>query len=265
MKLVNHKLIFLHIEKAGGSTFHNILSNYYDRENILHLDYMSDGSNELLSTDLKKLTLVKGHNLFGIHKQLGNSFKYYSMMRNPEDRVISYYYYIRQKKSHHHSKLIIEKGWELEEYIKNAENLQMDNGQVRYISGSLKPFGEINREDLDLAKYNIENHFLTVGLTEKFDESMIILKLLMNWKKYPVYERANVNLKKENLISPSAKKTINDFNHFDRELYDFVTKRFGSEFSESSIKMELNRFSKAVRIYHLKKKITGIFKGGNDK
>jgi hypothetical protein len=118
---------------------------------------------------------------------------------------------------------------------------------------------------LDLAKYNIENHFLTVGLTEKFDESMIILKLLLNWKKYPVYEIANANLKKENLISPSAKKTINDFNQFDIELYDFVIKRFGNEFSQSRIKMELNRFNKAVRIYHLKKKITDIFKAGSDK
>lgn len=274
MSRYSNKLIFLHIEKAGGSTLHHILSKYYDKKEVLHLDYMEEGQKEISQLDTSKLELIKGHNLFGTHHYLNDVFKYYSMLREPEERVKSYFYYVRQKEIHHHSKLIREKNWDLGSYILESKNLQMDNGQVRYISGSKKSFGEIDSSDLELAKENINQFFLTVGLTEKFDESMVILKNLLGWKEMPTYVKANVNRKKADTISDEHKKIIIDFNKYDYELYAFVKQRFLEDSSKINMTEEMSRFQKAMKKFHfnkkyskdnIKRKFSTLFKKGGNK
>ena len=258
------KFIFLHIEKAGGSTLHNILANFYNSSEVLHLEYMSNGERELKALDVSKLKLVKGHVVFGAHQYLGADWKYYSMLRNPIDRAISYYYYVRQKKSHHHSKLIAEKNWDMSTYIREAQNLQMDNGQLRYISGSDKPFGKVDESDLKLAISNIENHFLAVGLTERFDESLIVLYNLLGWHRYPVYEKANVNKnrQKEQNLSKDDMKLIEDMNYYDLKLYDYVKQRFGNEIPVKQLEKGMSGLSRATSIYKIKKNIKQVISPG---
>jgi hypothetical protein len=261
MEQSRENMVFLHIEKAGGSTLHNILTNYYNPETILHLEYMSNGEMELSKVDCSKLKLVKGHITFEVMAKLANNWKCYSMLREPKERVISYYYYVKQKASHHHSTLIQENKWSLKEYILKSQNLQMDNGQVRYISGSHKPFGKIDGSDLDLAKFNIENHFLAVGLTERFDESLIILKNLLGWKRSPVYELANVNTNKKTIheIDENDINAILEMNKFDLELYEFVKKRFGNDIGNDILKSDLIKLRRDTRIYNFKKNIKNVF------
>jgi len=197
MSNYNSPIIFLHIEKAGGSTLHNILANFYSNDTVLHLNYMSDGKAEIESVNQDQIPLIKGHIGYGVHKYIKKDFKYYTMMRNPVERVVSYYFYVKQKSIAPHFNLIKSSNWSIVDYIKKAENVQMDNGQIRYITGTNKAFGTINEKDLEQAKLLIEEHFISVGLTERFDESLILLKNKIGWKKYPVYERANVNRNKE--------------------------------------------------------------------
>ena len=92
---------------------------------------------------------------------------------------------------------------------------------------------------------NIEQHFSFVGLHERYDESLIILKQLFGWG-VPYYKKKNVNASKKptSTIDTATLQVINELNHEDLDelrseigflfqgsaLYDSMTVRENLEF-----------------------------------
>jgi hypothetical protein len=74
---------------------------------------------------------------------------------------------------------------------------ELDNGQTRLIAGidDKIPFGKCTREILDLAIKNIEEYFAVVGILDKFNETILLLKKVFNWYRLPLYRKANVTKK----------------------------------------------------------------------
>ena len=65
-------------------------------------------------------------------------------------------------------------------------------GQLGAISGDLDtPFGACTSDMLERAKRHIEERFSFVGITERFDESLVLLRRTFAWKP-PYYVAANV-------------------------------------------------------------------------
>ena len=52
------------------------------------------------------------------------------------------------------------------------------------------PFGSINEEHYEMAIKNLDNHFAVTGITERFNESILVLANELNWKS-PYYSIAN--------------------------------------------------------------------------
>lgn len=80
---------------------------------------------------------------------------------------------------------------------------------------------------LALAKENIDKHFAVVGLTERFDETLILCQLAFNWKM-PFYTKRNVTQKKADSSNMDAEtlEVIRQYNALDIELYEYAQKRF---------------------------------------
>ena len=116
------------------------------------------------------------------------------MLREPVARVASLYTYILGHPKHALHADLVRSKTPLEDFLRIDPSV--DNHQTRMVSGrgggeltsrSAEPLGP---EALEEAKRNLDR-FLVVGLTERFDETFILIRRALGWK-LPYYLTANV-------------------------------------------------------------------------
>jgi hypothetical protein len=219
-------LIFLHLPKCGGTTLNRIIEWEYDPLRIFSIDpifflWSYQKLNRWPATRLAKMQVLKGHMPFGIHRKLPQPFTYITFLRDPVERVISAYYFAKNYRLHPQHRWISK--LTLEEYVRQSPN---HNVQTKYLSG--RAFvgdyhaGDCTEEMLASAKENLVRHFSLVGLTERFDEGLAILKIIFGWQisKYAKFNVTKTRLKKTSL-PPSTVDLIKERNRFDVALYDY--------------------------------------------
>src|SRR5258707_5872138 len=219
-------LIFLHLPKCGGTTLNRIIEWEYNPLRIFSIDpilylWSYQKLNRWPASRLAKLRVLKGHMPFGIHRRLPQPFTYITFLRDPVERVISAYYFARNYLLHPKHRWISE--LTLEEYVRLSPN---HNVQTKYLSG--REFvgdyhaGDCTEEMLAMAKENLVRHCSLVGLTERFDEGLAILKIIFGWQisKYAKFNVTKTRPKKTSLPA-STVDLINERNKYDVDLYDF--------------------------------------------
>jgi hypothetical protein len=222
------KLIyFLHIPKAAGSTFNGFLinKNYSQNERFRIIPTPGEEIRFKNQDNKEDLKIVHGHFLFGLHEAGNIPFTYFTLLRDPVSRIISFYSFIREQKTHAlHSKAM---EMNLTEFLLSQVTTEVNNGQLRYISGLRGVgFGNCSREQLQIAKDNLDKYFSVVGITEYFDETILLLSHTFNWKhKYYISQNKTKNKIK---ITDRDIKTIRELNELDFELYEYGKKIFFS-------------------------------------
>ncbi len=93
------------------------------------------------------------------------------------------------------------------------------NLQVKHIAGE---------NNVEKAKQLLKEKYFFVGLAERFEESMKLLKHISPYRLNLKYKRQIVasdhTIKKEILNDPHKMDLIKKYNQLDRELYDYVSK-----------------------------------------
>ena len=125
----------------------------------------------------------------------------------------------------------------LAEYGSSGRTKENDNGMVRKISGegARTAYGGCTGDMLKRAMDNIEKHFSVVGLQERFDDTLKLLQRIFHWPDIP-YENQNITKNKldRSLLPRQTISIIEEQNALDRELYEFVRKRFMEKMREST-------------------------------
>ena len=106
----------------------------------------------------------------------------------------------------------------------------ISNWQVCYLSNRPMNSGaQATRQDLEDAKENLRKYFL-LGLTERFDESITLMKRVLGWR-IPFYFSWNVskNKKPRKEIQENTLKIIAEKNNLDLELYTFAVDLFNKQ------------------------------------
>ena len=219
-------LIFLHLPKCGGTTLNRIIEWEYNPFRIFSIDpvlylWSYHKLNRWPVSRLAKMQVLKGHMPFGIHRRLPQPCTYITFLRDPVERVISAYYFAKNYLLHPKHRWISK--LTLEEYARISPN---HNVQTKYLSG--REFvgdyhaGDCTAEMLAMAKENMTQYFSLVGLTERFDEGLAILKIIFGWElaKYAKFNVTKVRPKKDSLPA-STVDLIRERNKYDVDLYEF--------------------------------------------
>lgn len=224
-----HAVIFLHIPKAAGTTLHRVLERQFPRETIFSIDgaNVQKSINEFKNLSEKerlKIKCLKGHMPFGLHEYFPQPSTYVTLLRDPIDRIISHYYFVLRRPDHYLHAEVTSKRMSLRDYVDSGISPELMNGQTRLISG-FEGNTPLSRDVLEVAQSNLKEYFAVVGTFEKFDETLVLMKMIFGWRNV-LYAKQNVTKKrplKEDVPS-NALRIIEKYNILDLELYEFSKK-----------------------------------------
>jgi hypothetical protein len=241
-------IIFIHTPKAAGSTLWRVIHRQYDKTSCFQIK-SSDSRDykELPIEERRQKKILRGHIYYGTHEFVPGPFTYITMLRDPVDRIISHYYFVLRTPHHGLYDEVTSRNLTLRDYVLSGLRGETNNGQTRLIAGEEStslPYGQCPPELLETAKRNIEKDFTLVGLTERFDETLILLKRAFGWKT-PFYVKMNVTKdrpRKEDIPADTL-AIIEEYNQMDAELYRYAQQLFDEKIrAVPDFKRELRRF-----------------------
>ena len=235
-------IIFLHIQKTGGITLQRMLRRRLGKpiskraaNLLLPKPAFSTVEQELQAKKIEDRYVV-GHFCYGIHRFLPQPYTYMSFLREPVARICSLYYYSKGNPcAYYHQQA---QNQSLEDFSLHAKLMELDNGQVRFLAGDRQdffinrtPIGECSHTLLETAKQNIDTHFSFIGITEQFNQSVLLLQKLMGWDNC-LYLRRNTNAASQNAkntIPSELKQQIAEKNWLDVQLYAYAKEKLAQQ------------------------------------
>ena len=257
MNIRKDLFIHLHIPKTGGTTLRDIIQRQYRAEKILMIPKLDESENiikEISASHINQLKLIQGHLKYGIHNHFHRRAKYFAIIRDPINRVLSTYYYVLSQKNNPQNLSTANNQMTIYDFVQSGVNPFLINGQTKLISGKTGNIDNpiIESEELfSLAKENIENDFLFLGITEMFDETILILKNMLGWHM-PYYSIANRTKKKPNYdaVNPTIISFIKEHNQLDIKLYNITKTSLLNRIAEENdlFQDRINKFKKINRL-----------------
>jgi hypothetical protein len=245
-------IIFVHLPKCGGTTLNRLIEWEYGPTRVFSIDpsFFKWSYQRLLKTSparLVRMKIIQGHMPFGIHRILPQKATYMTVLRDPVDRGISEYYYALSRLVHPQHRMM--KRLTLDAYI---EMTPYANVQTKLLAGQYSGYdflaGDCNEETLERAQAHLSSHFALVGLTERFDETLALGKILFGWqiRKYANFNTTRGRPAKQ-AIPPELRAIIAERYHYDIRLYRYAVQLLDSKLAQHAarIREELQAIQQA--------------------
>jgi hypothetical protein len=207
----------IHVMKTGGQTMCDILRQSFPGR---HCDVQVKGV--ATADDLRfarrlypRLRSIAGHGIVPLSNLADacDSIRFFAFLRDPVERCVSHYQYRRNK----------DEVSDFEPWLEKFANYQ-----VRFLSRThTQPDPWAVPPDADRAIEAIEGHVGFVGLQERFDESLVMLRRWVDDPEFDVEYRArNVaaksTIRKQLLGDPRIVDLIKSHHVEDEKLYRYV-------------------------------------------
>jgi hypothetical protein len=182
----------------------------------------SDARRIFRRTDLRA---VVGHFSFGLHELIERPCNYVTLLRNPIERIVSLYRHILRWDHESVHNQVVSRLMSLEEFARTLPFDEIDNGQTYRIAGVAHPFHGTDKELLASALRNLEQ-FAVVGLTERYKESVLMMKHRLGWRSMPTLVRKNADDTplRDRDVPASTIAAILQRNQLDMALYEFASR-----------------------------------------
>lgn len=208
-------LVFVHINKTAGTTVRYVLRSSYGARHCDVEPWHGAWEDPPFSTpDLRRvrklyprLASIAGHRVTGYAdlEEPGTDLRYLTFLREPIALCASRFQY----QLDYRKKERVFEEWIQNDWVRDA--------QTQRLGGTT---------DVADAIATIEKKDIFVGMTERFDESMVLLKALRAPDLDIRYEKANVakssRVAKDLLSDPVTRRMIVEANRADLELYEYV-------------------------------------------
>jgi hypothetical protein len=261
-------VIFLHIGKTAGTTLGRILRRHYRSEELYAFPRRREAAAamageaaprertlaafaELPEAQRASYRLLLGHTVFGIHELVPRPSVYFTMLRHPTALVPSQYRYVVRTPAHRHHRAVVDSRMSLEDYITSGLAIETDNSQTRAIAGDIgTPVGACGADMLVTARRNLEERFAVVGLTERFDESLIALSRRFGWRRmhYVPAKRAPRRDRQTGVL-PATVRLIEERNALDVALWEDAQSRLGALVAGDDVQRAVARLRRRNRLY----------------
>lgn len=247
--------IIMHIEHTGGTTLQRIIERQYRPEET-YLNYKPRLKPTPIfmaksEAERRRYKLIFGHLYYGIHRYVPGESRYLTILRHPVDRMISSYTYNARKETvpKHHLYKNNTITW-----AQHFDRRQDWMRQIGRIVGGDDSILEnwfrktIPENALEIALEHLENDFAMVGLQDRYDESLLMMRYVLNWKKPIVYVRQNVTTKRVTLndLAAEDRALIEKLAEVEMPLYEYAKKRFAAQIEAypGDIERDLAQFRK---------------------
>jgi hypothetical protein len=254
-------LIFVHIPKTAGTSLARIFKENYIfwPKGRVYMANPATKEQALAAMDQdsrRSIRLVHGHVCFGVHELLPQEVFYVTYLRDPLKRLLSFYNYIFNEPKHYLYAQVALSNMGFAEFLESGLTHEIDNLQVRMLAGDEKeaPLGGVNASYLERAKAHIENFFPVVGLSEYFDESLLLMRKAWDWNFFPYYVRGKVNdaphIRLKDLDDRAVEKALS-LNEWDRRLYEWAAERLESQMQDAgpSFTRQVARFRRYNKLF----------------
>ena len=290
-------LIHLHIRKTGGTSLNSAIKHAFCRHKVFELYAEGDckhtaldiasleGISKMLTEfGLGRVRYISGHIPYGVHHLFGTRAKYFTLVRDPVERIISTFFWFRTGRPFCRAGRLLS----FEEYVESRADIYLNNYQVRVLSGSPELDDDIDRRSgsrelifglpverrhLEQAKRNIAEHFLLAAPLERLMESALMLRIIYGWPMRRLQnERKNEtqNRPRSRDVSSRVIKIIEDCNVYDAELYQWIKHRFAAQCAmfEPRLSEDLKSFQRINSIlnsfgqflpYNIRKQLAEVF------
>lgn len=257
---MNWHIIFLHIQKTGGTTLDTILRrNLGDLQNnsiLFEPELIKKNKSAIIRglSDIQSPSYIRGVVGYGISDYISGRCQYVTLLRHPVKRVLSLYYYLSNyPQSPSYTKV---KDMSLEEFLFSRITPDVTDGQTRQLAskdGFQIPLEQnLTSADLERAKRRIKEKSIIFGITDEFDKSLLLLAYELGLKKI-TYKKRNVSRYRRPLseIPERVLRKIERQNSYDLLLYDYAwqifhaaIEKFGEKFSNelSHFRSDQERF-----------------------
>lgn len=244
--------VFVHIPKTAGSTLRTVFLNSYPRNAIgnsgnAFRDPDSSAAKVEGLSRAARIRVIAGHTPLGVFREhLRARARYLTILRDPVDRTLSHFHYLCLSGRGSVSPLPTREGPRrlplppcigLEEMLARGEYL-LDNLATRMLCDRASPFGPVTEAHLEEAKRNLGT-LAFVGLTERFDESAVLLERALGLDLVP-YTSKKVNAGRPSVQdTPEAEVAlIAEHNQLDLELYECARELFERRLAAAGAALE---------------------------
>lgn len=202
---------------------HDILSRHYSKSATFTCinPPMAVKFTQLPVEKRNAIKLLKGHQPFGMdHYFETGTTEYFTLLREPVDRVVSHYYHLRTDSKHPFHAEFHEKNYTLVQLLESGKILNMNNCMVRLLSGNYNcAYDTCTTAMLDQALANLRL-MPVVGLQTQFD--FFLLRLGERYGFNQLYYRRKRVSKARVPVSALDAETeacIRHYNQLDLALY----------------------------------------------
>ena len=261
-------LVFVHVPKTAGSTLSWIIQRHYpaDRTIIIQPEEMLrkyQGFQALSVDARRRLLCLAGHVPFGVHRWLPQGARYITMLRDPVEWTLSFHSFVQRMPFFDQDPDLAAfrgaRSLDLDGFVDFLIRSNMVDMQTRHISGQmglpnfLPPYEPMTNDALDCANRNLRANFECVGVVERFDESLLLMKRKLGWRNI-YYQRLNVSegrVRRTELPQATLNRIL-ECQCRDVELYDEARRLLSAEIlaAGNGFQTELRRFQRNNAIYN---------------
>jgi len=248
--------IFLHVPRTAGTTLHRIIDRQYSEHTDCWIGRDVRDGPEFIRFDAARrgqIRMLRGHFAYGLHKWIPGPAAYFTILRHPIERVISFYCFVRRNPAHYAHEALLAAGTTLYQYVKSQSTPVTSNFATRMISGSWAdaPREPCTQVTLLRAKRNLAERFVLIGLTERFDETLLLLKRRFGWRNV-FYRQLNATRGRPSLgaVPAATRALLCAHNQLDLELYGYAEDLFNAQIEAQGpgFRLAVRRFRFANRL-----------------
>jgi hypothetical protein len=229
----------MHINKNAGTTMRHLLRKNYPAGLVLEIMLQSrkstdgrpktvDGLDEDVYEAIAEvqyrqsaLGCVAANLPFGLHRFLERPLAYFTFLREPVSRCISYWYFAYENRQTSALWTALQSyDFNIPRICQDRAAYQFSNDQIRMVTGTSAC--EPGQTEFELAQEIIESQFLLAGAIEHFDPCLRVLARHFGWNDI-TYARQNTRISSDPSLLPAhAEKNFRDANEWDIRLYEWL-------------------------------------------